>query len=79
VAIPSRNLLATANEVDLRADGLAGSHVMIYERAEGEAAIPTLMSDLDAEGHPIGWVAISGAVADAEKPGKLYAVSDSVL
>ena len=79
VAIPSRNLLATANEVDLRADGLAGSHVMIYERAEGEAAYPELISDLDADGHPIGWVAISGAVADAEKPGILYAVSDSVL
>lgn len=79
VAIPSRNLLATANEVDLRADGLAGSHVMLYERAEGEAAYPQLISDLDADGHPIGWAAISGAVADAEKPGILYAVSDSVL
>ena len=79
VAIPSRNLLATANEVDLRADGLAGSHVMLYERAEGEAAYPQLISDLDADGHPIGWAAISGAVGDAEKPGILYAVSDSVL
>lgn len=79
VAIPSRNLLATANEVDLRADGLAGSHVMLYERAEGEAAYPQLISDLDADGHPIGWAAISGAVADGEKPGILYAVSDSVL
>lgn len=79
VAIPSRNLLATANEVDLRADGLAGSHVMLYERAEGAAAYPQLISDLDADGHPIGWAAISGAVADAEKSGILYAVSDSVL
>lgn len=79
VAIPSRNLVATANEVDLREDGLAGSHVMIFERAEGEAAYPQLISDLDADGHPIGWAAISGAVADAEKPGILYAVSDSVL
>ncbi|KQW77124.1 alkaline phosphatase [Devosia sp. Root413D1] len=79
VAIPSRNLLATANEVDLREDGLAGSHVMLYERTEGEAAYPQLISDLDADGHPIGWAAISGAVGDAEKPGILYAVSDSVL
>lgn len=79
VAIPSRNLLVTANEVDLRADGLAGSHVMVYELGEGEAAYPQLISDLDADGHPIGWAAISGAVADAEKPGILYAVSDSVL
>ncbi|RYE07029.1 MAG: esterase-like activity of phytase family protein [Hyphomicrobiales bacterium] len=79
VAIPSRNLLATANEVDLRADGLGGSHVMIYELGEGEAAYPQLVSDLDADGHPIGWAAISGAVADADKAGTLYAVSDSVL
>lgn len=79
VAIPSRNLLATANEVDLRADGLAGSHVMIYERADGEPIYPQIVSDLDADGHPIGWAALSGAVADAERPGILYAVSDSVM
>jgi len=79
VAIPSRNLLATANEVDLRGDDLGGSHVMLYELAEGEAAYPQLIADLDADGHPIGWTAISGAVADADKPGVLYAVSDSVL
>lgn len=79
IAIPSRNLLVTANENDLREDGLAGSHVMLYELAEGTAAYPQLISDLDADGHPIGWAAISGAVADAEKPGILYAVSDSVL
>jgi hypothetical protein len=79
VAIPSRNLLATANEFDGREDGLAGSHVMLYELGEGEAAYPQLISDLDADGHPIGWAAISGAVGDAEKPGILYAVSDSVL
>ncbi len=79
VAVPSRNLLATANEVDLRKDGGVGSHVMVYELAEGEATYPTLVSDLDADGHPIGWAAISGAVADADKPGTLYAVSDSVL
>jgi hypothetical protein len=79
VAIPERNLLATANEVDLREDGLGGSHVMIYELAEGEAAYPQIVSELDADGHPIGWAALSGVVADAEKPGILYAVSDSVL
>jgi len=79
VAIPSRNLLATANEVDLREDGLAGSHVMIYERSEAEASYPQIVSADDEEGHPIGWAALSGAVADADKPGTLYAVSDSVL
>jgi hypothetical protein len=79
VAIPERDLLATANEVDLREDGLGGSHVMLYELSQAEAAYPQLVSELDADGHPIGWAAISGAVADADKPGILYAVSDSVL
>lgn len=79
VAIPSRNLLVTANEVDLRADGGVGSHVMVYELAEGEAAFPTIMSDLDADGNPIGWAALSGLVADSEKPATLYAVSDNAL
>jgi hypothetical protein len=40
---------------------------------------PTIQSDLEADGHPIGWAALSGAVADAEKPGILYAVSDNAL
>lgn len=79
VAIPARNLLATANEFDARADGGAGSHVMLYERAEGIASYPQIVADRDADGHPIGFAALSGAVADAEKPGILYAVSDSVL
>ena len=79
VAIPERNLLATANEVDLREDGGVGSHVMLFELGEGEAAYPQLISEMGEDGHPIGWAAISGAVADAEKPGILYAVSDSAL
>ena len=42
VAIPSRNLFVTANEVDLGEDGLARSHVMIYELAEGTPAYPMI-------------------------------------
>jgi len=73
--IPSRNLLITANEVDLRADGLAPSHVMVYELAEGTAAYPMITS---AGSDPlIGWAALSGLAAGAE--GTVYAVSDSVL
>jgi hypothetical protein len=79
VAIPARNLVVTANEVDLREDGGVGSHVMVYEMAAGEAAYPQLVSDNDENGLPLGWAAISGTVGDAEKPGILYAVSDSVL
>ena len=75
VAIPARNLFATANEVDLRADGLAPAHVMVYERAEGVAAYPTITSaGIDPL---IGWAALSGLAAG--EAGTLYAVSDSVL
>lgn len=77
VAIPGRNLLATANEADLGEDGGARSHVMLYELAEGERAYPTLVSK-DLDGKVIGWGALSGLVGDAEKEGTFYAVSDSV-
>ncbi|MDP2081899.1 MAG: esterase-like activity of phytase family protein [Pseudotabrizicola sp.] len=73
--IPERNLLITANEVDLRADGLAPAHVMIYERTEAPAAYPMLTSP--GSDPLIGWGALSGLTAGTE-PGQLYAVSDSV-
>lgn len=75
VAIPARNLFATANEVDLRADGLAPAHVMVYERAEGVAAYPTITSE--GSDPLIGWAALSGLAAG--EGATLYAVSDSVL
>jgi hypothetical protein len=76
VAIPQRNLLVSANEVDLREDGGAPAHVMIYQLAEGPAAYPMITS---AGSDPlIGWGALSGLAADPKEAGKLYAVSDSV-
>ena len=78
VAIPSRNLLVTANEADLVEDGLARSHVMLYERVEGPAAYPQITAGLTDEGTPLGWGALSGLTADPASAGKLYAVSDSV-
>lgn len=77
VAIPGRNLLASANEADLGEDGGPRSHVMIYKLAEGEKAYPTLVSK-DVDGKVIGWGALSGLVGDAEKDGIVYAVSASV-
>lgn len=77
VAIPARNLLVTANELDLVEDDGARSHVMIYERADGTAAYPQLVSTMK-DGQPIGWGALSGLAAVPEKPGQLFAVSDSV-
>jgi sugar lactone lactonase YvrE len=75
VAIPERNLLATANEVDLREDGLAPAHVMVYELAEGTAAYPMLTSE--GTDPLVGWGAMSGLTAGAEA-GQLFAISDSV-
>jgi hypothetical protein len=76
VAIPARNLLATANEVDLREDGGPSGHVMVYELAEGTAAYPTITSE--GSDPLIGWGALSGLAADPAEAGKLYAVSDSI-
>ena len=76
VAIPSRNLLVTANETDLVEDGGARSHVMIYERAEGEASYPQIVSS-EKDGELIGFGALSGLAAVKDKPGMLYAVNDS--
>jgi hypothetical protein len=76
VAIPQRNLMVSANEVDLRGDGLAPAHVMVYELAEGTAAYPMITSAGSEE--LIGWGALSGLAADRDVAGKLYAVSDSV-
>jgi hypothetical protein len=77
LAIPQRNLFVTASETDLRADGLIGSVVTIYERGEGAPAYPTIVSADDSNGKPIAWSAISGTVADTTTVGKLYAVTDS--
>lgn len=78
VAIPSRNLFVSANEKDLREDKGPGSHVMVYELSEREADYPQIIADMNGD-RPIGWVALSGLVADAEKPGILYGVNDSFL
>ncbi|MCF1707801.1 esterase-like activity of phytase family protein [Tabrizicola sp. J26] len=76
VAIPERGLLVTANEVDLREDGGASAHVMLYQLQDGPASYPTLTS---AGSDPlIGWGALSGLTSDPAIPGILYAVSDSV-
>lgn len=73
VAIPSRNLLATANEEDLLEDGGARGHVMLYEYQDAPATYPHLTSAGMDE--LTGWGAISGMVADAD--GMIYAVNDS--
>jgi DNA-binding beta-propeller fold protein YncE len=73
IAIPERNLLATANEFDGIEDGAARAHVMIYEYQEAPAVYPHLTS----EGMETltGWGAISGMVADSD--GTIWVVNDS--
>ncbi|GAA4130908.1 esterase-like activity of phytase family protein [Aminobacter aganoensis] len=78
VAIPQRKLLVTANETDLVEDGLARSHIMVYELGEGTPAYPQIVSNFKDDGTPLGWGALSGLAADPKEAGKLYAVSDSV-
>ena len=56
-------------------DGLAPTHVMIYELAEGTAAYPMTTSVRSAA--PIGWGALSAPAADPEVAGQLYAISES--
>lgn len=73
VAIPSRNLFVTANEVDLIEDGGVRSHVMIYEYQDAPAAYPQLTSA--SADSLIGWGAISGMVAG--EGGTIHAVNDS--
>lgn len=73
IALPGRNLVATANEFDGREDGAAPAHVMIYEYQSAPAAYPHLTSAGTDE--LIGWGAISGQVMAED--GTIYAVSDS--
>src|SRR5690606_34401096 len=79
LALPERNLFVTASETDLRADGLVGSVVTLYERQDAPAAYPTLVSGDGPDGKPIAWAAISGTAADPATPGRLYAVTDSAF
>ncbi len=49
----------------------------LYERVEGPAAYPMIVSKMDEAGRPIGFGALSGLAADPSEPGILYAVNDS--
>ncbi|WP_424929226.1 esterase-like activity of phytase family protein [Amaricoccus tamworthensis] len=73
VALPDRNLLISANEVDLIEDGGARSHVMVYEYQDAPATYPHLTSAGMDE--LTGWGAISGMAAGED--GMIYAVNDS--
>lgn len=76
LAIPQRNLFVTASETDVGEKGGARSAVTIYQRSEGPAAYPTIVSN-DVDGVPLGWGALSGLAAHDTTPGRLFAVADN--
>ncbi len=76
IAIPTRNLLAVANEKDLIEDNGPRSHVMLYKLSDTKPSYPHIESVKDGN-RPIGWGALSGLVSDDKKSGILYAVNDS--
>jgi hypothetical protein len=76
LAIPSRNLLVVASEVDDRGDKIR-SVLNIYHYATGDAAYPTIQSDDRLDGTPIPWSALSGLSSDPMNENIVYAVEDS--
>lgn len=76
LALPARNLLVVASEVDDRGDKLRSS-INIYNYAEQAAAYPSLVSADDTNGLPIAWGAMSGLGADPHAENTVYAVEDS--
>ncbi|WOD06495.1 esterase-like activity of phytase family protein [Marinomonas sp. GJ51-6] len=50
---------------------------MLYQWQEQNANYPSIVSQNNASGQPIGWGALSGLAADLKTPGKLYGVNDS--
>jgi len=75
MAIPSRNLLIAANELDDRAV-LSRSSLSIYQYQEAAASYPTIQSVDRVDGTPIPWGALSGLAA-ASSGSLVYAVEDS--
>ena len=76
LAIPSRNLLVVASEVDDRGDKIR-SVLNIYRYDKATAQYPTLVSADGPDGTPISWSAMSGLAADHMVDYMLYAVEDS--
>jgi hypothetical protein len=76
LAIPARGLFVAAGEVDNPDSGLR-STLTIYRRGPGPVSYPTIESGAGPDGAPIPWGALSGLAADRDRPGLLYAVTDS--
>ena len=75
IAIPERQLLIAASEVDDRGDKIR-SGLNIYQLQRANAEYPTLYS-LNEGAKPIPWGAQSALATDARYPWRLYSVYDS--
>lgn len=76
VAIPERNLLAVASEVDERENKIRAS-VAIYEFSDMDPVYPSIISDTREDGTFIPFAALSGLSVDPNEENILYTVEDS--
>ncbi len=76
IAIPARNLLVVASELDDRATAFRGG-LNIYRYALEEPTYPSVASTDRIDGTPIPWGAMSGLARDNAADNLLYAVEDS--
>jgi len=76
--IPERDLLVVSSEEDSAEDGYRAA-VGIYELGEPGAkpAWPSIVSDTDQAGAPIGWTALGALSAVPGNPHMLWAASDA--
>ncbi|TSE19658.1 Esterase-like activity of phytase [Tepidimonas alkaliphilus] len=77
LALPKRGLLVVASEVDKGARAGLTIYRWVERPRDAAPPYPMLQSDDDAQGRPIPWGALSGLAADPQRPGRLWAVSDS--
>lgn len=76
VAIPSRNLLVVASEVDDRGDKIRSSLMLYTESFDGN--YPSIVSaERTGATTPIPWGALSGLAVDRSDANTLYTVADS--
>ncbi len=76
-AIPEKNALVVASEVDAEEDGLRASVNIYVMNAESPDYPDIVSADDPATGAPIGWGALSGLAPAAGDADTVYAVSDS--
>jgi hypothetical protein len=78
LAVPARNLIAISSETDDASVSVRAS-VSLYRFGAGDATFPSILSETDTEGAPIGWGALGALSAAPGRPGHLWTASDSAF